>query len=792
MNQPFEPKRPTLVALAIHSVWVALLSLPMLTGKFLASEWSDQYLAGYAFRKWAADQFRATGSLPLWNPELMGGLPFVGAMHGDIFYPTAWLRLVLPTVTAMNLGFALHYVLAGLFTYLFLRLLRVSWTGAVVGGVAYQLTGVLASLVSPGHDGKVFVSTLLPVMLIGLVLAFKRQRPEGFALVALGVGLSLFSHFQMLYYLLVAAGIFSLYLAFGDPERPTPKVAVTRLAVAFAAVLLGFGIGMIQVAPFFEYLPFSPRADTYYGYEGATTWAIPWSHVPEFVLAHFAGEGGSYWGANFAKLHSEYLGLPVVALAVWGALDRERRRLVWWLSAIALLFLLVSLGGSTPFYRLWWAVMPFMKKVRAAGMALYLPAFVISVFAAFGVARLERGEGRRWPLVAVALGGGVAVLALVGAFGALAQSLAQSIEMSQGRPTVQAAAAAEEGIRLGALVSGLALAAAGGLVWTHRAGRLPTLAFVVGLPLLVGADLWRNANTFWRYSDAPSTLYAPDAIVERLSATPRPYRALEFPYRGVEVYGGSVLMAFHVPQLLGHHGNELHDFDELLGGKNQWDYLLSPRIWDLFAVSYVLLPSGAGVADQIPGFADSFSAVLTEVPTSAGGTADLYVRNDSVPYARLVGGAVTAPNDQTIPTIVDPRTRFDPDRIVLLGPEASVDPGSFEGMPEELAVRAVFELWEPGRMRIRLEPAAPREAYLVVSENWYTGWRATVDGKAAPVVRGNVSLITVPVPAGGQVVELEFDSPPYRRGRVLSIVSVILVAALAAVPGIVRRRGRGG
>ena len=84
----------------------------MWSGQFLAGPWSDQHSTGYAIRYWGAEQWRMTGHPPLWNPEMMGGVP-VFAGFGDLFYPTAWLRLVLPTVTAMNLAFVVHYLLAG-------------------------------------------------------------------------------------------------------------------------------------------------------------------------------------------------------------------------------------------------------------------------------------------------------------------------------------------------------------------------------------------------------------------------------------------------------------------------------------------------------------------------------------------------------------------------------------------------------------------------------------------------------------------------------------------------------
>src|SRR5260370_5570943 len=116
----FEPHRPTAAAFGILIVFIVVLFLPAFAGKLLVSPVGDQIWAGLPFRWFGAAEWRRTGSVPLWDPYIFGGLPFVGAMHGDIFYPTAWLRLLLPIDTAMNLGFAIHLVLAGWFSYLFL------------------------------------------------------------------------------------------------------------------------------------------------------------------------------------------------------------------------------------------------------------------------------------------------------------------------------------------------------------------------------------------------------------------------------------------------------------------------------------------------------------------------------------------------------------------------------------------------------------------------------------------------------------------------------------------------
>src|SRR5207244_3494423 len=223
----------------------------------------------------------------------------------------------------------------------------------------------------------------------------------------------------------------------------------------------------------------------FHGFEGSTSYAIPLSHVPEFFIKNFVGwtPRGTYWGANPIKLHSEYLGLPVVALAVLGAIARERRRLVLWVGGIGLLFLLISLGATTPFYKLWWALMPLVKKTRAPGMAFFVVAFVTAVFAALGV-----GAARLTP-------------------------------------------------------------------------RLQALALI----LIVGTDLWLNARPFWSYVKP----YGRDALIERVAATPAPYRVIDLG----PAYPGSVLATFDVPQVLGYHGNELRYYEQLPGGQGEWTNL---------------------------------------------------------------------------------------------------------------------------------------------------------------------------------------------------------------------------
>jgi hypothetical protein len=759
---PYEPRRPTLIATAAFTLWPLLLSLPMFAGMWLASQSSDQYTAGLPFHAWSAAWFKRTGHLPLWNPEIFGGLPFVAAGSGDIFYPTWLLRFVVPVTTAGNLSFFVHYILAGLFTYLLLRRLQVGWTGSVIGGLAYELSGLIASYPSPGHDGKLFASTMLPLMLLALVLALRERRWTGYVLLAAATALTLLGHFQLAYYSLIAAGLFALYLTLEEARDSGGGERVLRLGLALGAVLIGFGVAAIQILPFFEYIPFSPRAQGYHGFEGSTSFAIPWDHVPEFFLKNFVGRSwDTYWGSNPLKFHSEYLGLPVVGLAALGVAAPERRRQILWLGGIGLLFLLISLGAATPFYKVWWILMPLVKKTRAPGMAFYVVALVTAMFAGLGVERALRGEGRRLMTLALIIGGIVALLGLTGVFGHIAEALAAA--------KVAAARADQAAILWGAVTSGLALAAVAAVLGPAQ-GRLTPRLGALALVLIVGTDLWLNARQFWSYTKP----YGRDPVIDRVATTPLPYRVLN-PPRGA--YPGSTLMAFDIPDVFGYHGNELRYYDDLWGGKNEWRNFGVLPLWDLWAVRYAILPAGAQTLDSIPGF----RRVLDSVTIFDGTRVNLFERLAPAPYARVVAGAIKTDSATIIPTLVDPRMDFS--RIVLFTNDQLVTPEPLKEMPAPSPSRAAVTAWQPGRMTVTLDPVPPRASYLLIAENWYPDWQATADGRPAQVLRGDYTLITVAVPAGARVVELAFHSKLYEMGRTLSLGSLaaLLVALLAAV-----------
>ena len=785
-DAPSAPRLAPLWAILACTLAAMTLAYPALSGGFLVSAVSDQYIAGFPFRDFAAASLRAGDGIPLWNPYLFGGLPYVAAMHGDIFYPTALLRLVLPTDVAMTWGLILHLILAGVATYAFLRLLRLSFHAALLGGIAYMMSGQVASLVSPGHDGKLFVSALLPITLIVLTHGIRDGRRWAWGALAVTVGLGVLTpHPQLLQYLLLTAGSWALLLAFGGagtPDAVPTRVRITRLGAALAAVLLGFAIGAVQYLPVAEYVDWSPRSGGR-DYDYATSFSMPIEELVNTYLPQFSGILDRYWGRNGIHLHSEYLGAGVLLLATLGLGARardDRRALVWFWLGTLIISLLWALGGNTPFYQLVYAVVPGSKFFRAPSTIFYVTTFATAMLAAFGTERLLAGEfGRKAFAWSAAVGIGTAVLAMAGMFDnlALAVSTIPQLEanITANSPEVVA----------GAWRSGLFLVLVAGLGLAVSERRLPIAAAGWALAAVTVADLWSVERTYFTFSAPAAESFASDPAIDHIRADSAPVRviaagaALGVPgaYHDPMLEGDG-LMHHGVRLALGYHGNELGRYQRLGGKDRGWDQIANPTFWGLLNIKYFYT-----TLDSLP--ITGAQRVVGPVQSAAGSTVYLHELPGPHDYAWVVPQLAKYPD-----AAVEEATRapnFPYRSVALIDPSESIETAPLTAIPDPLAIATTVTDVGAGRATVRLSAPAPSGAALVVSENYYPGWTARVDGTSVTPVRANLSLMAVPLPTGAREVTLTFDSAPYHTGRRLSFAAAGLACLLFGV-GFVRRR----
>jgi hypothetical protein len=770
----------------VYALCTFSLAYPALAGRFLVNSHSDQYVAGYAFREFAASTLRATGQFPLWNPYLFGGMPYIAAMHGDIFYPTFLLRMVMPTDVAMTWGFIIHIFLSGLFTYGFLRAIGYGFYGSLIGGIAYMMSGQIASYVSPGHDGKLFVSALFPLALWMLYRGIRGGKSWSWGAFALIIGLCVLSpHPQLLQYTLLACGAYALFLAFATLEGVSlPRiVAISRLGAAFGSVVVGLAIGAVQYLPVREYVSWSPRAGGLADYRVATSYAWNPEELLNVYLPQFSGMLDNYWGRNGIHLHSDYVGVVVLVLAGAAFIglrgDPRRKHIIFW-SAALLVSLLWSLGSSTPFYRIPYAIVPGTKYFRAPATIFFVGTLAIALLAATGAERFfQRRVSRKYLIGWLIAGGVIAFLTSVGGLTSVAESFVDERLFDR-------VLANRRDLFIGAWRSFLFVALTVALGLAFLRGKLSGKAAAWALAAVMAIDLWSIERLYWMFMPPAKLIYASDPVIETLKSEAQPVRVIAFPVRPTperDVFlTGDALMTHRIRQVLGYHGNQLGRYNDLIGTNSDDNRIFSPNVLQLTNTRYFLTN-----IPELP-FIGNTTLVKGPVRNASGDTVYLYRFNAENPYSWVTPVAVKAPDDQVLATLLNPR--FDVRRAALFDSSANVAVSTgVQALPAPLAIATSVRHYEPGKVAIDLSAPAPQGSSLVVSENYYPGWKATVDGKPARIGRADYSLIGVELPQGARSIELSFTSPSYQRGKVITWIAIAVGLLMLGV-GIWRDRRR--
>ncbi len=782
------------------------------TGQMLYG--SDTLALGFVARDFFAQALRR-GIFPLWNPTILGGTPFLDSLAGgDSIYPTSLLLVVMEPYRALGWKLVLHVFLAGLFTYGWIRALGRSRPAALLAGLAYLLAPFMVTQVFPGADGKLMVTALTPLMFWATERALVGGRLRAFAGMALVITLVILTtHFQQAYFLFGAVGVYAFVrsiLLWRAGLRSSAAAARFGLFLAFSG--LGAGASAIQLMPAVEYVTqYSRRTSTTTraSEAGSVAYSSSWSlHpeeiasllVPEFVGGSVPGSdwtANTYWGRNVFKLNHEYAGLLVLLLAVVGFFGAPARALRYTFAGIGIVALLYGLGSDTPVWRAFYEVVPGISLFRAPSIAAFLFGFAAVTLMAFGVDRVlglgrdgseasgpgrDKADGRtasdQERTIRIFLASATAVLflgAILATSGALTSAWVSLLYPNITPDKAQALARAQPFIARGFLLATLLSGATLALIWAFQKGKLGVGTWISAMGLLIIFDLVRVDNPFIQTLDFQAWA-APDPNIQYLmeqEGRQDPFRVLAM--GGQSGFGQDVKPALYGLDLAGgHHPNDLARYRELIGmaGSGVPANLVNPStyapnlpILSILNVRYVIWP-----VYQLGGFQGGNPVMATSL--GGGRPYEAVYELPTLPRARLVGDAVVMPEEETMSYLLSPD--FRPADEIVLNEEPGFLPA---GEPVEGEVTWLEN--EPNELRLHVQSDAP--AYLVLSANWYPAWRARVDGADARVLRADLTLRAVPVPAGESDVEVYYDAGVLRIPLLLSLASLAVLGLLAAL-----------
>lgn len=401
---------------------------------------SDLVLENYVWKTFLR-QAIAQRELPLWNPYLFSGVPFLAAGQHSALYPLSLVFYLLPLPLAYGVFTWLQFACAGLGMVAFGRALRLGWTASLFASLAYAFSGFF--VVSVVFSMIIAAAAWLPWLLACIETIARKQEEKGNTAYspipyiiggALALGLqTLAGHPEIIVITLLVAGFYALWRLALVAGRLHSWRRPVRLALwLLVMVVAGLALGAVQLIPLFELVGSSFRQGSA-SYDQVVGWAWPARQIVTFLLPDFFGNPAHHswfdpWQGSFRPAGLNALGQPVrdvfwgvknyveggnyvgivtlllAGVAVLAAFGRSRfvaksraalpspssrpspqrdMRLVWLLAALAVISLAFAFGA--PLYALLFYGVPGYKQLHSAFRWVFPYTLAMTALAGFGL-----------------------------------------------------------------------------------------------------------------------------------------------------------------------------------------------------------------------------------------------------------------------------------------------------------------------------------------------------------------------------------------------------------------------
>jgi hypothetical protein len=705
------------------------------------------------------------GELPTWERGSWAGWPLAVDPYYGLYYPLSSLYALFGAVRGLGVTVALHALFAGLAMLWLMRRRKLDWGPALFAAVSLAFGSFMVERIR--HIIFAQMMAWLPLILVGVEGYLAERRARWLALAATATGMALVcGALPLAPFVVLVVGAYVVPRLWAVDRVARPRTGAWLVG---AAAVGGF-IAAAQIVPTVAHLPYSPRS-LGVDYQFASSYAWPSARYLAVLIApgvFGSAERGQWFGAfNHWEMAGWYTGVLTVLLAGFGL--ARRRPELWALGGVALLGILLAFGDGTPVHRFFFHYVPLYGALRCPTRALVMDLFALPILAAEGIAWLSTRVGtRRAAGVAVAIGflvAGVATAVLLARAGRLPPSVLATRHAFAHLALVVGAGGALVSLLLGGVVRApiatllLAMVSLVDLVVVSR-------GYVQPKPSDWAAGTERFAAVDWLLAQHPADRFVPDWR--------GPFRLhnLGMTY-GIEGAGGyeSFTVWRYTNLLYTLNNGQPYPFDKLrqdlaAGDLKRFD---TPLV-DLLNVRW-FVGTGAPAPHWIERFRPTPGAAPHAVHEPIWDPQLAVFENPRVlPRAFVVHHATVLADDAAQARAL---VHLDPRSDVILDAAPSPAPG---GSGLEPARVTVLE-----RKRVVVEAEAATAGVLVLSDAWYPGWRVTVDGAPAPLLRADYALRGVALPAGRHVVEFTFRSRPAELGLGLSAVGILGLLGFAAI-----------
>lgn len=718
----------------------------------------------YPLRKLTIDEIKRF-QWPLWNPYSFSGNTHLATYQAAVFHPMSFLFLIMPQIDAWSAITILQPILSGFFMYLFLIQLKLSKKSSFFGSIVFSFSGWMIVLWEESFMA-VYSALFLPLALWAIEKLIRKTSSLHYILLTLALAFSILSGwFQTTFYLFVFVAAWIIYRIF------TLKLAKSKILLILSSFALSFLISGVHLLPSLEAYMNSARGNTDAKFL-FDIYLLPVKNLITFFAPDFFGNPGTYnyFGEGFFYERMIFIGIVPFLLGIYELFHRNRK------SNVEIFFkaswiITLSLGFALPtsWFFLYDLHLPLVSTIIPTRI-FFLATFSLATLAAFGLDHFNLGkvQFKKVILIIVSLGW------------AFAEASRYFIEEHRVMfPTLGYAEVSLRNLILPSII--FTTTSALFVLGTFLSKKLKGGIVVIFIIISLGSSFY-FANKYLSFSER-KYVYPDYPVIKQLKnlgnfdrfwSINKGYIDRNFAvYYGIyspEGYDsfyikryGELLFAV---QNKGKYSSQVPRTDATISYTDYLDQLLEnpyrSKLMSLLSIKHVAVRNDLDRSDKVP--TAEFKRVWRDDRYS------IYEYRDSLPRAMVLGDFKIAKTQQEI---LDAMFSADTDlskTAVLEEEPSNFNPGSTSGNAKIIS-------YSPNEVKI--ETHGSGDAILFLSDNYYPGWNAYVDGSFSKVYRADYTFRAVVVPEGKHVVVFKYEPKVFYQGLYLTIAGILILAFIS-------------
>ncbi len=705
--------------------------------------------------KFFSIQTLKAGQIPLWNPHIFSGNPHLASLQSGTFYPMNVLFFILPFSLAWTVYIIVQPILAAFFTYLFLKRIKLSRFASILGSIAFAFSSFSVVWMEYGNLNHSYL--WLPLLLFLIVSILKNPSVFKYILFIFALTSStLAGYIQFSIYVYFFSFAFLLFYIFTNENEGKIRKIGFFVVLYIVSVLLS----SIQLFPTIELFLQSTRSA--YSTSDFLKLLIPSFHFLTFIIPDFFGNPASrnYWLNGTYIERVTYIGI-IPAFFAFYSLISKANKMVWFFAASSFVLLLIVFDTfiSRALYSLY---VPPILSTGVPSRIIFLFTFSASVLAAFGLSNFQnKFILKKIFIVSTFFTFIFAFIWAITFFG---------FNNFFPNAPVEAAQIAKRNL---IVPSGMLFTFLFGLVgyYIFTKQRRMVVAFFIFVTIVELFYFFKKITPF-----APlDTIYPTTSVMNQIRRI-----------QGIDrVWGyGSGYISTNLQVMEGIYGSDGYDALHL---KRYGEFLLlsnssmkSPhrseaelksgfgiedlkgdfsrkRVIDLLGIKYILnKTTNSNSPDTLTFPENDYKLVWNDEKWQ------IYENKQSVKRAYFASRVIVEKdNDKILKLLLD--KNFNPKNTAIIEENISLNSESASGTAKVIS-------YTPNKIEISTQTTG--NSLLVLTDNYYSGWKAMIDGVEAKIYRTNYAFRGVMVPEGKHTVKFLYESKSFNLGVIVSALTL--------------------